>query len=258
MALTDKERDFWQENGYLVMEGVLSAAEVEGLRRAADALAAGAKGLTESTDRFKLDVFISSTKTLQQIAQPHDLDEEWITLAKDPRILDVVEDLLGPNLQLYYSMMMMKPPRQGFEAPWHQDLAFFAHDRAELLACQVYIDNSTPENGCLQVVPGSHKLGLLNHFKDERFAEAVQGDTSALDENQVALPVEAGSMVLWHSLTLHRSAANRSDQSRRAVVFEYKNPETRLLGGAFDWQREVRPVGVMVRGEDPRGELHRA
>ncbi len=61
MALTDKERDFWQENGYLVMEGVLSAAEVEGLRRAADALAAGAKGLTESTDRFKLDVFISST-----------------------------------------------------------------------------------------------------------------------------------------------------------------------------------------------------
>ncbi|MDA2927375.1 phytanoyl-CoA dioxygenase family protein, partial [Acidobacteria bacterium AH-259-G07] len=158
-------------------------------------------------------------------------------------------------IQLYYSMMMMKPPRGGFEAPWHQDLAFFVHDRAELLACQVYIDDSTLENGCLQVVPGSHKLGLLNHFKDGRFTEFVQADTSVFDHKRVALPVKAGSIVLWHSLTLHSSQPNRSDQPRRAIVFEYKNPETHLLGGAFDWQREVRPVGLMVRGHDPPGEL---
>jgi phytanoyl-CoA hydroxylase len=179
MALTEQQQNYWRENGYLVFEGVLSPAEVEQLRRGADALAARAAGLTESTDRFKLRAFgdTGGGKLVQQIAEPHEMGGEWMALAREPRILDVVEDLLGPNIQLYYSMFMMKPPRQGFTAPWHQDFAFFVHNRADLLACQVYIDDSTLENGCIRVVPGSHKLGLLNHFKDGCFMDVVQGDT---------------------------------------------------------------------------------
>jgi ectoine hydroxylase-related dioxygenase (phytanoyl-CoA dioxygenase family) len=255
MTLTDQQRDFWSENGYLAIEAVLSPAEVESLRRSAEALSEQARGLTESTDRFKLKAFGTGGRMLQQVAEPHELGGEWMALAWDPRILDVVESLLGPNIQLYYSMLMMKPPREGFEAPWHQDFAFFAHDRADLLACQVYIDDSTLENGCVRVVPGSHKLGLLNHYKDGRFTGIVQGETSAFDAQEVTLPIKAGGMVFWHSLTLHRSHPNRSERPRRAIVFEYKNPEAHLLGGAFNSRLEVRSVGLMVRGRDPRGEL---
>jgi ectoine hydroxylase-related dioxygenase (phytanoyl-CoA dioxygenase family) len=71
----------------------------------------------------------------------------------------------------------------------------------------------------------------------------------------VALPLPAGSAVLWHSLTLHSSHPNRSDRPRRAIVFEYKNPAARLLGGAFNSRMEIRTVGLMVRGRDPRGDL---
>jgi ectoine hydroxylase-related dioxygenase (phytanoyl-CoA dioxygenase family) len=256
MVLTKQQKEFWNENGYLVMENVLSLAEIEHLRSAVDNLAAHAHGLTESTDRFKLKAFGSGGGTLvQQIAEPHELGYEWMALARDPRILDIVEDLLGPNIMLYYSMLMMKPPREGFEAPWHQDFAFFVHDVANLLACQVYIDDSTLENGCIRVAPGSHKLGLINHFKDNRFTGIVQGDTSEFDKNQVAVPVAAGGMVFWHGLTLHSSQPNRSARPRRAIVFEYKDPGARLMGGAFNSALEVRTVGLMVRGRHPRGEL---
>ncbi len=257
MALSQQDKEFWREKGYLIVENLLSAEEVEVLRRAVQALEAKAAGLTESTDRFRLKAFESGGRMVQQISEPHQLGGDWLSAATHPKLLDVVEGLIGPNIQLYYSMLMMKPPRQGFTAPWHQDMAFFPHDRADLLACQLYIDDSTIENGCIRVVPGSHKLGLLNHYaQDGRFSEVVQGDVSAFDAQEVAAPVKAGGALFWHALTLHSSHANRSEKPRRALVVEYKNPEARLMGGSFNYARlETRPVGMMVRGRDPRGDL---
>jgi ectoine hydroxylase-related dioxygenase (phytanoyl-CoA dioxygenase family) len=151
-------------------------------------------------------------------------------------------------------MLMMKPARQGFRAPWHQDFAFFVHDRAALLAVQLYLDDSSLSNGCVHVAPGSHKLGLLNHFEEGHFTEALQGDTTDFDKNEKALPVKAGGMAIWHCLTLHSSPPNRSDRPRRSIVFEYKDPSARLMGGSFS-PNEVRPAGLMVRGHDPTGAL---
>jgi phytanoyl-CoA hydroxylase len=255
-ALTQEQLSFWADNGYLSLESVIALDEVEQLRSALDRLTARAHGLTESTDRFKLQAFGDSGggRLVQQVAEPHELGAEWMALARDPRILDVIENLLGPNILLYYSMLMMKPARQGFRAPWHQDFAFFVHDRAALVAVQLYLDDSTLQNGCIHVVPGSHKLGLLNHFRDGAFTEVVEGDTSAFDAQQVALPMKAGGMVIWHAMTLHGSPPNASEHPRRAIVFEYKDPSARLLGGSFS-PNEVRPAGLMVRGSDPTGAL---
>jgi ectoine hydroxylase-related dioxygenase (phytanoyl-CoA dioxygenase family) len=258
MRLTEQQKEYFKENGYLAVDNVLSPEDVERLRRAVDELSAQAEGLTESTDRFKLKVFKDSGgKMVQQIAEPHEFGGEWMALARDKRVLDIVEDLLGPNIQLYYSMLMMKPPREGFQAPWHQDFAFFVHNRADILACQVYIDDSTLENGCIRVAPGSHKLGLLNHFKDGNFTGVLEDNPAVYDDpdKHVAVPIKAGGIILWHCLTLHASQPNRSEKPRRAVVFEYKNPEARLMGGAFNSRLEVRTVGLMVRGRDPNGDL---
>jgi phytanoyl-CoA hydroxylase len=256
MALTSDQKAFWTENGYLALESVLPPATVERLRAAADELTRNAGNLTASTDRFKLQAFgdDGGSRLVQQVAEPHELGGEWMSLAREPRILDIVEDLLGPDIQLYYSMLMMKPPRQGFRAPWHQDMAFFAHDRASLLACQLYLDDSTLENGCVHVVPGSHRYGLLNHYDGDRFTEIVVGDVSAYDERAIALPLKAGGMAVWHCLTLHSSPPNRSERPRRGITFEFKDPAARLMGGAFS-PNEVRPSGLMVRGKDPSGAL---
>jgi phytanoyl-CoA hydroxylase len=256
MAITAEQKQFWNENGYLAVENLLPMEEIEKLRESLDVLESYAEGLEESTDRFKFKVFgDGGGRMVQSIAEPHELGGEWMALARDKRILDIVEELLSKNIMLYYSMLMMKPPRQGFAAPWHQDFAFFVHDRADVLACQLYLDDSTPENGCIKVVPGSHKLGLLNHFKEGQFTGIFEGDSTEFDKQAVELPMKAGSAVFWHSLTLHSSDPNRSEKPRRAIVFEYKNPEAHLLGGAFNQRAEIRTVGLMVRGSDPRGDL---
>ncbi|HLX78690.1 MAG TPA: phytanoyl-CoA dioxygenase family protein, partial [Acidimicrobiales bacterium] len=104
MGLTDEQRAFWDDNGYIAIEDVLAPGEVGSLRAALDLLTAHAEGLSESTDRFKLQAFGDGDgKMVQQIAEPHELAPEWMSLARDPRILDVVQDILGPNILLYYS-----------------------------------------------------------------------------------------------------------------------------------------------------------
>ena len=247
---------FFQEQGYLVVEEVFTAAEVTVFQRACSALLTQAQGLTTSTDRLKMKVFADSTTLVQQVGDPHEMSGQWLDLVKDERLLDMVEALLGPNLMVYYSQLMLKAPHQGFTAPWHQDFAFFPHSSAEILACTVAIDDATVENGCIRVIPGSHQLGLLNHYDKAGVFTGIVQDSSSFDEHTaVAIPAKAGSVIFWHSLTLHASHPNRTAQPRRALVIEYKNPAHRLLSGSFSSRGEVRNIGLMVRGHDPSHDL---
>jgi ectoine hydroxylase-related dioxygenase (phytanoyl-CoA dioxygenase family) len=252
----------WDKEGYLAIDHLLSAEDLIKFRHRFDEFARQGEHLGESTDRFKMTSFESipdpsaiQGNVIQMVAEPHELCSEVMDLARDPRILDIVEIALGPNIQLYYSQIFMKPPNRGAKAPWHQDFAFYAHTRADLLNVHIYIDDSTVENGCLRVVPRSQRLGILNHFKDGVFAGELEGDTSQYDEQEILLPMKAGGMVMWHTMTLHRSYQNKSTKQRRALVLAYKNPEARLMGGAWNTLAEVRSVGLMVRGRDPTGQL---
>jgi ectoine hydroxylase-related dioxygenase (phytanoyl-CoA dioxygenase family) len=256
MGLTEQQQQFFKEQGYLVVEGVFAPDEVLRLQQACDDLAAKAHGLTVSTDRFKLAVFKDSGKIVQQIGDPHEMAGVWMDLVRDARLLDMVETLIGPNLMVYYSQLMMKAPRQGFTAPWHQDFAFFPHNRSNILACTVAIDEATEENGCIRVIPGSHKLGLINHYDEEGVFTGIVRDERDFDPTtEVALPAKAGSVLFWHALTLHSSHPNRSEKPRRALVIEYKNPADRLLTGSFNGRAEARNVGYLVRGQDPTHDL---
>lgn len=256
MALTQQEVQFFQEQGYLVVEALFTEAELARFQQACDAIMQQAAGLTASTDRLKLKVFADSTKLVQQVGDPHEMSGIWLDLVKDVRLLDRVEALLGPNLLVYYSQLMLKAPRQGFTAPWHQDFAFFPHTCADLLACTVMIDAATLENGCIRVIPGSHKLGLINHYDQAGVFTGIVQDHSHFDERtEVALPAPAGSVIFWHSLTLHASHPNRTERPRRALVIEYKDPGCRLLSGSFSSRGEVRNIGLMVRGQDPSQDL---
>lgn len=256
LTFTSEQKQFWDANGYLVVEDAFDAGELDRLRASLADLESKALGIESTTDRFIFTLFggDGGERKVQQIAEPHEFGGDFVTLARDPRILEVVEGVLGPDILLYYSMLMMKPPGAGAPAPWHQDMAFFVHDNARLMAAQVYLDDSNLENGCVRVVPGSHRLGLLNHFDGDRFAGVVQGNTEDYDAQEVTVQLKAGSIAFWHCLTLHKSHPNLSPNARRAVVFEYKDPGARLMSGSFA-KTEVRQAGMMMRGSDPRGEL---
>ena len=96
------------------------------------------------------------------------------------KILDAVENLIGPNIQLHHTKLNLKPPASGnarFE--WHQDYPFFPHTNYDLVAVAVHIDESTEENGCLRVIPGIHKLGPQEHMFSADGAFSSQSGTRA-------------------------------------------------------------------------------
>jgi ectoine hydroxylase-related dioxygenase (phytanoyl-CoA dioxygenase family) len=250
------DSEYFAEHGYLIKERLFSDADLDRIQVALDELTDLATRAPEDSDRFKFSIFGhgGDRRQVQQVADPHEFGGAFIALGRDPRILDLVEELLGPNVLLYYSMLMMKPPAGGAASPWHQDLAFYTHDRARLVNVQVYLDAATRENGCVRVVPGSHREGLRNHYDGELHTGVVQGDTRDFDAREVLVEVPAGSIAVWHSLTMHSSHPNNSDRPRRAIAFGYKDPSTALLSGSFN-ASETRQVGMIVRGVDPRGQL---
>lgn len=166
----------------------------------------------------------------------------------DPRLLDAIEQLIGPNILFHHSKLHMKGPRVGSVVEWHQDFAFYPHTNTDLVTAMIYLDDATTENACLHAFPGSHKLGLANHYSDGYFCGKVTGPDAPDPAQAVALEAPAGSVVFIHCLLLHYSPPNRSDKFRRSFFSAYRaadaypiyfgphashnEPSVRLLRGA--------------------------
>jgi ectoine hydroxylase-related dioxygenase (phytanoyl-CoA dioxygenase family) len=169
----------------------------------------------------------------------------------NPKILDVVENLIGPDIQLHHTKLNLKPPSSRearFE--WHQDYPFFPHTNFDLLAVMVYFDDSTEENGCLTIVPGSHKMGPRNHLfaKDGAFSSQLEDKSVVGDPSSwLKVPVPAGGIELHHCNMLHSSTANRGTKPRSAMVIQYRAADNVALGGNMS----NVGFGMQVRGVNP-------
>src|SRR5207245_7891738 len=105
--------------------------------------------------------------------------------AESSELLDCIEDLLGPNLMLHYSKLNMKPPAIGSVVEWHQDLAYYPLTNTDSLAVLFYLDHADRANGCLQVIPGVHRNGILNHSCDGFFRGQI---TETVDISKATAP----------------------------------------------------------------------
>jgi len=208
----DLVKSFWVD-GFLVIDNVFPAADIELLREAA--------ATPEVLRDWRKQDVETRTVHLLEITVKHPLMME---LARSPRILGRVAPLLGPDIQLQHSKLATKPATKGAGAfHWHQDFAFFPHTNSDLLAVMVMLDDATPENGCMQMVRGSHKLGLLDHDEDGLFHGNCQESYLWEDGSRVAnIMPKTGGISIHHALTLHGSPANISGKPRRGVVFQYR------------------------------------
>jgi phytanoyl-CoA hydroxylase len=135
----------------------------------------------------------------------------------------------------------VKPPEQGAPFPMHQDYPYFPHEQHSVLAASVHLDDTDEANGCLHVVPGSHKLGPLE----------ADGEAHTVDyplESGTPCPAAAGDVLFFNYLTIHGSGINRSTRTRRNVLFQYRDPADApvLREGVedhVDWG-----MGLMVAG----------
>jgi ectoine hydroxylase-related dioxygenase (phytanoyl-CoA dioxygenase family) len=240
LGLTDEQRHFYQEHGYLIVEDVLSAREVDTLRAASERL---------QGERQRL----GGDHRLAVIHNVPLLDEAFLQTARHPRMLAVVADLIGPNLRLQHAKLNWKPPAIGAgEVSWHQDFPFFPHTNYDLLACMFLLDDATPDNGCMRVIPGSHKRGPVDHYAADgtfagRCTDPGDYEPDVRAGNVVDFVVPAGSMTVHHCNTLHASYPNRSANPRRGLVYQIAAGDSIQLGGNLH-----KVWSMWLQGNDPR------
>ncbi|MCG3199695.1 MAG: hypothetical protein GHCLOJNM_04219 [bacterium] len=250
----------YQQNGFLVLEGLISPEELEELRRDAIRICRGEYPCeqieplpADLTDEEAISRFLC-------IHQPHKLSPVMRRAVAHPRIAEVLSRLIGPNVKCMQSMLFIKPPRHPGQA-WHQDEFYIPTRDRSLTGGWIALDEATIENGCLWVIPGSHRTGYLwpqrDHGNPREFDWA--GESHGFDEG-TALPVEcpAGTVVFFNGYLLHRSLKNRSKRFRRVLVNHYMNAfsllpwHARTEDGVHCAAADFRDV-VLVAGQDPYG-----
>lgn len=243
--LTPEQVEQYRQSGYLVVEQVLRDAQVEALRQVADDWVEASRTVGANGDVFDLEPGHSADHPqVRRIKNPALNSQAYDAVMRDPALLDIVAQLLGPDFRYQSTKMNMKPAGTGSPVEWHQDWAFYPHTNDDILAVGVVIDDMRLDNGCLMVVPGSHRGPVLDHHAAGRFVGSI--DPAAIDLTScVALEAPAGAITIHHVRLLHGSAPNTSGGSRRLFLIEYMAGDAWPLVGA-DWpelqRRQLRGV----------------
>lgn len=223
IKLTDEQIAFYHDEGYLVVEGVLSPEKLQRLRDETDALIAGAAGVSAHNDLYDLeDSHRADNPRVRRLKEPYRHSPYFRELAVDPDVTDIVAQLVGPDVRIYGGKMNIKAASYGAPVEWHQDWAFYPHSNDDVLATGMLLDDCDEANGPLMVLPGSHKGEVYDHHNDGAFCGAFDPDAVGLDlSNAVKLMGPAGSMTIHHVRIVHGSALNTSNRQRRLLLTEY-------------------------------------
>lgn len=173
-------------------------------------------------------------------------------LARDPRILDAVEAVLGPDLLLWSAGFFMKAPRSPHHITWHQDLTYWGLDETDEITAWLALSPVTEESGCMRFVPGSHRQDIVPHrdtFADDNLLSRGQEIAVEVDESQaVSICLEPGQFSLHHGRLFHASGPNSTDDWRVGLAIRYIKPSMRQVVGRRDFAQ-------LVRGEDNHGHF---
>lgn len=239
-VISDEAVEQYREKGYIVVENVLSAERLAALRSKIDEVTERARGLTEGTEVFDLEEgHRPDAPQVQRVRLPHKVDPFFYEIAREPAIVEVLTRLLGPSVRLRNSKLNMKSSG-GAAVEWHQDWAFYPHTNDDVLAVGVLVDDMTPDNGPLLLMPETHKGPLYDHHQDGYFVGAMDPERDGVDLG-TAEPVlaPAGSISVHHARLLHGSDQNLSGEARRFLLFEYTAADAWPLAGGFsgfaDW-----------------------
>lgn len=248
--LTQEQTDFYQINGYIVVENVISAKDIAELRRVTDEFVDKSREVTEHTNVFDLEPgHTPESPQLRRIKNPVALHPIYDRMLRHDYILDSVAQLIGPNIRYDTSKLNMKSAGFGSPVEWHQDFAFAADvTNDDMLSVGLAIDDMTRDNGCLLFIPGSHKGPVYNHHQNDVFVGAITNPDFTPD-NAVPIEVKAGGITIHHTRTLHASAPNLSGQSRRLFLLQYCAADVLSSLPITDW---TGLDAAILRGEQVR------
>ena len=230
-TLSQQQLGAYQEQGFLFPFPVLSESETNTLRSKLENLEARQGGRLPARINRKPHLLLT-----------------WLNeLIRDPRILDRVEDILGPNILCWGSGFFTKNAHDPGRVTWHQDATYWGLSEPDIVTAWLAFTPSTRENGCMRVVPGTHTLQQLPHretFAADNLLSRGQEIAVDVDESKaVDIVLAPGQMSLHHVLLVHGSEPNSSDHRRIGFAIRYVPTYVRQLTG-------VRDSATLVRGTD--------
>lgn len=245
MSVPNADPAQYSAEGFCLFTDVLNAEEIAATRQDLDNL------IQEMPERM---VVYKDGEHKEVDARPEYLTEPqakqacWLELCRHPRVLDAVESVLGPDLILIMSHLIVKPSGDGLPVAWHQDNTYWhSVQGTEVGTVWLAIDDADLENGCMQVIPCTHdgypELEKVSTGTDDLLGLTVEV-TDDMVSSAVPLEMKAGSMSIHDSYVLHGSDRNVSDRRRAAYTMRYANAKTVVVDTKEHWV----PV-YLVRGE---------
>lgn len=234
-SLSDAAVQQYRELGYYAPVSVLSRAEASDLRR-------------------KLETFEATGGAMQGLIRhkPHLLFTWLNDLIRHPRILDAVEDIIGPDILCWGTSFFIKEARNPSYVSWHQDSTYWGLEPADIITAWVAFTDSNAANGAMRVMPATHKLDQAPHrdtFATDNLLSRGQEIMVDVDESNAAmLQLAAGEMSLHHVRLIHGSDPNPSDDRRIGFAIRYVPTYVRQVAGSAD-------SASLVRGEDRFGNF---
>jgi len=217
----------YRREGYVIVPDAFSGAEVEALNAEIDRLQA------EDPKAF-------GRSGLYQLGLRSPLTE---AVCRDERILTLIEDIVKPGIAIYSAKMVQKPANDDFICHWHQDNAYYNPKAASDCRMSIWLalQDTDESNGCLWVVPGSHREGT--HAAERRgsgHCDLAVADGRAPMEGAIPVPMSAGALLLFDAHLLHRSLGNGSDRPRRSFIVSYQ--EATAVCGNGQQHKILRPA----------------
>jgi len=234
--LDKSEVSQFEKDGYVSPISVLGTDEVSTIRQKLERVEAAQDGALYPGQRSKSFLLL-----------------KWLNdLIRDPRVLDPVEQLIGPDILLWNTIFWIKEAGAGSFISWHQDTRYWGLSSENVVTAWMALSPASIEAGCMKVMPGTHRGEVLNHedrWHEDNMLTRGQEISVDLDENKaVFMPLEPGQMSIHNYRLAHASCPNNAADRRIGVSMHFMPPDTKQIVGSWD-------CASLVRGNDPYGHF---
>ena len=254
--LSKEQVEFFNVNGYLVVEDAVTPDQLDALRQDFARWVEESRNHDEAwgeiingKSRFDIEYGHSAAKpALRRVNAPHEVSDAYFNVMADSKMTDMVADLIGPDVKLHHTKINSKLPGSATAVKWHQDFPFTPHTNDDLITALLMVDEVNAENGPLEVWADTHQGAIHTLWQDGQFIGAVSNEiTEQALQKRTICTGKAGSVCLMHTRLLHGSAPNRSNAPRTLFICVYSAADAMPISPS---PVPTMHQGMIVRGED--------